>query len=896
MDNFEPSTMLMWAAVDPGSAVRTLEDPQALAYVGDWLRGNGNPDGALLAYRRALEYLSAVDHTGQWAHMHCSIAAAVLQRTGADRSATVEEAIAVCEDALAQLAPDVLADVIYLGRHRVSMSAAAPPQGRAELFHQLGVCYKLRLAGNLRDNDEIAFRAFLQALTDTPRRAEPLNWAVEAAMLASALTTRHGGDHQDNIRQAVTYLEDALGIFHHAGDLRRWQSVAVNLAAALFLVEGEDRPRSLQRVIALMHELLRTRERTLDPVGWASATLTLANAYADPLAGVDGLRRAVELYAEVLTEPALRQQPQLHAEALNNLGVAYERLASEDPGTNLKKAADAFEGALAIQVPGLHPRHRSSSLRRLADLYFRQGRWAEAEPLFAEAIDVESRLFEAEVYGGGHRARLPSDIHPRHAYCLVRRGHHDEALVQLEAGKTRLLALALALTAAQLEGVDPEVRAGIVHEHGSIRDLESRRKAEQTRDRFTTRLDDTSFAAGLAGGRQELTRLLTDARSQRPDLRLGALSAAEILALAPEDGALVAPVFTSQGSAVIIVPHSTTSISARHVLLLDDFTTTDLSSIITGISAGTAEAVQSAGEVLWERLVGTIAERLLKLKVRRVLLLPQGGLGLLPVHAAWRMVDGEHRHFADDFEVTYAPSAYALDTARKKPLPDRQRPAVVAGVTRSARFGDLPSIEHEVRSVAEALGTDPLLGAQATAGKILALAGGAEYLHLACHGNFGWDTDPLKSALYLANDEPLTLADVIGRLDLAATRLVSLSACESGVIEASESPDEFFGLTAGFMQVGATGVLSSLWKVDDLSTSLLAADFYLRHLHESMPPATALAAAQKWLRGLTREDVSRHLKVAGRMEESRGLLLLGRKDETPYAHPYYWAPFTYNGA
>jgi CHAT domain-containing protein len=390
--------------------------------------------------------------------------------------------------------------------------------------------------------------------------------------------------------------------------------------------------------------------------------------------------------------------------------------------------------------------------------------------------------------------------------------------------------------------------------------------------------------------------LLADAGTERPGVRLGALSAPEILALAPADGGLVAPVFTSQGCAIFIVPHGTRSISARHVLMLDDFTTTDLSALVTGISAGTAEAIHSACEVLWERLVGRIAERLLKLTVRRIMLLPQGGLGLLPVHAACRAVDGECRHLADDIEVAYAPSAYALDTARKKDPRDRKRTAVVVGVTRSAHFGDLPSVEYEVRRVARVLGTNPLLDAQATVGKILVLAKDAEYLHLACHGNFGWGADPLESALYLADDQALSLADVISRLDLTATRLVALSACESGVTDTREAPDEFFGLTAGFMQAGATGVLSSLWKVDDLSTGLLVADFYRRHLNDALRPAAALAAAQHWLRGLTREDISRHLKEAGRTEERRELLLVRRRDEKPFAHSYYWAPFTFSGA
>jgi CHAT domain-containing protein len=56
------------------------------------------------------------------------------------------------------------------------------------------------------------------------------------------------------------------------------------------------------------------------------------------------------------------------------------------------------------------------------------------------------------------------------------------------------------------------------------------------------------------------------------------------------------------------------------------------------------------------------------------------------------------------------------------------------------------------------------------------------------------------------------------------------------------------------MQLGAAGVVGTLWEVDDLATALFMAKFYDLHLDGGLPPATALKQAQAWLREATRAD------------------------------------------
>jgi CHAT domain-containing protein len=219
----------------------------------------------------------------------------------------------------------------------------------------------------------------------------------------------------------------------------------------------------------------------------------------------------------------------------------------------------------------------------------------------------------------------------------------------------------------------------------------------------------------------------------------------------------------------------------------------------------------------------------------------------------------------------------------------------------------LPYAELEVRAVAQffpAASRRILPGAKATAKAVAQSLPGTTHLHLACHGGFD-ATEPLDSALYLADGDRLTLRELLDRdLDMSSPQLVVLAACQTGMTEFNRVPDEVIGLPAGFLLAGIPGVVATLWPVNDRSTAVLVAEFYRLLLTERQDPATALRQARWYLRRATAQDLAewfeRRFDESGGTDQAAYAAIAHFRSHydpaaTPYADPVYWAGFVYSG-
>ncbi len=178
------------------------------------------------------------------------------------------------------------------------------------------------------------------------------------------------------------------------------------------------------------------------------------------------------------------------------------------------------------------------------------------------------------------------------------------------------------------------------------------------------------------------------------------------------------------------------------------------------------------------------------------------------------------------------------------------------GVDRLAR---LPFTGIEARNIIGFAGEKSILAIGANASREKFLRGDFDsyrILHFATHGFLNQRTPDLSGLVLSLYDEKRHSQNGFLRvIDLYSIKLhndlVVLSACQTGLGKDVEG-EGIIGLTRGFMYAGASGVVSSLWKVDDAATAELMKRFYRAMLKENKSPSAALQIAKNEIRQIPR--------------------------------------------
>lgn len=289
---------------------------------------------------------------------------------------------------------------------------------------------------------------------------------------------------------------------------------------------------------------------------------------------------------------------------------------------------------------------------------------------------------------------------------------------------------------------------------------------------------------------------------------------------------------------------------------------------------------------------------------RTVLLSPDGLLNLVPFSA---LVDERGEFLIKNYSFTYLSSGRDLMRLGIS-LPSREGPTIVAnpdfgpllnrsnssGAISRGAFKPLPGTSEQARELKKLM-PDALVfvGEQATESTIKK-AKGPVILHVATHGFFLTETDGkgqadpplafnlagsqlgnalLRSGVALAGaninregpDDGVLTALEAASLDLSGTKLVVLSACDTGIGEV-KSGEGVYGLRRALVLAGSESQVISLWQVSDAATRDLMI-YYYRALANAEGRSEALREAQ--------------------------LKILARPDRW---HPYYWAGFIESGS
>ncbi len=315
--------------------------------------------------------------------------------------------------------------------------------------------------------------------------------------------------------------------------------------------------------------------------------------------------------------------------------------------------------------------------------------------------------------------------------------------------------------------------------------------------------------------------------------------------------------------------------------------------------------LQKSARQLDETLMQPIRQLLGNTKT--ILLSPDAALNLIPFEA---LVDENNQYLVENYHITYLTSGRDFLRLKDK-FASQQSPLIVAdpfygkagekvALTRSIdlsefTFPGLPGTEQEAKAIKNILPQATVLtGSQATENAVKQVKK-PNILHIATHGffkpernlgerNSGERNSPLqgernvvenpllRSGLVLAGvkigqsagDDGVLTALETTNLNLVGTKLVVLSACDTGKGDIKIGQG-VYGLRRALVIAGSESQLISLWKVSDDATKDLMVAYY-----------------------------GRLKKGEGRSESLRQIqlgMLKGEKQK----HPFYWASFIPSG-
>ena len=918
------------------------QDILGLAY-SDRIKGDKqeNLELAIASCSAALQVLTRDAFPQKWAMTKNNLGNAYLDRIKGDKRENLELAIAYCSAALQVYTRDAFPQdwagtqynlgAAYLDRIKgdkrenlelaiASFSAAlqvytrdAFPQEWAGTQNGLGNAYSNRIVGDKRENLELAIKAYTAALQVRTPDAFPQDWAMTQLNLGVTYFDRIMGDKALNLELAIKAYTAALQVYTRDTFPQEWATTQNNLGNAYHNRIQGDKQESVELAIAAYTAALQVLTRDAFPQQWATTQFNLGNAYTKRIKGDkrENLELAIAYCTAALQVLTRDTFPQDWAKTQNNLGNAYLDRIKGDKRENLELAIACFSAALEVYTRDAFPQNHAQTLFNLGIAYQNAQQFIEAYTTFNRAIETVD-LLRVEIVSGDESKRKQAEewsvLYCRMVEVCLELDKITEAIEYAERSKTRNLVELI---------LDRDLK--------TIFPSEVVTQLEQLRDEIAS--GQYQLQNGKAENPTALAQYLQQLRQQRNDLQNRYLPIGsgfkldQLQASLDEHTTVVEWYITLTGfESFIITRNRLQRLNISNPTEQNDAVLSWFLDYINAYSQtkdewqiSLASRLSRLAEILHLEDILTLVPK----TCSRLILIPHRYLHLFPIQALPLSHNGKKACLLDRFPngVSYAPSCQLLLQAQQRKRPNFKHLFAIQNPTNDLAYTDL-----EVQAITDYFNPVNILKHKTATLTAIneANLNAIHCAHFSCHGYFN-ERNARKSALIPADvqlnppptqldpehhlpakdgkvfnlDKCLTLDAILG-LNLEQCRLVTLSACETGLIDFFNTSDEYIGLPSGFLVAGSPNVVSSLWRVDDIASALLMIKFY-QNLQTNSTVAIALNQAQIWLRDATKEELqdwTEQLSLTPTQEEC----ILDYLDDLnstakPFQSPYYWAAF-----
>jgi len=261
-----------------------------------------------------------------------------------------------------------------------------------------------------------------------------------------------------------------------------------------------------------------------------------------------------------------------------------------------------------------------------------------------------------------------------------------------------------------------------------------------------------------------------------------------------------------------------------------------------------------------------------KIKNQNLTIIPDGYLSFLPYEAL--VTNKEQKtYLIQETEVHYE---FSNSFSKNNYKSDYELSSMVSFAPMNFTYDKLiklPNSIREVELITSHLPSNSFINDQATKAQFLKELPKHNIIHLATHSSTNGSISPWIAF----RNQKLSLDELY--LTKNNANLVVLSACQTntGKLEIGEG---VMSLSRGFFQTGAKSVVSSLWNVDDKSTSEIITDFYKGLAHQETKSIALRNAKLKYLNKASLSEASPYYWAS--------FVLIGNSDIVTLPKSYNW--------